>query len=193
MLQKLQRQHKAQQQQLEKQIQLLQQQQQEMLLPPRVSGEGILGEPREPEGSQGRASWHSQSSGSAHLKDPANGVGGLEPAVPAAAGGACWWEWEGNEGCSVLRASSPLWECPRLLHNVEPLRKTNPHLGGLWRLRRGWAGGVSQSRSRGPAEEIAAAEGVEMQALVLDRDGLRRRSCRAQETTRGLLNSMPFI
>uniref|UniRef100_A0A8B9R842 non-specific serine/threonine protein kinase n=1 Tax=Anas platyrhynchos TaxID=8839 RepID=A0A8B9R842_ANAPL len=79
-LQKLQRQHEAQQQQLEKQIQLLQQQQQEMLLPPRVSGEGILGEPREPEGSQGRASWHSQSSGSAHLKDPANGVD-VEPDV----------------------------------------------------------------------------------------------------------------
>ncbi|KAI6076638.1 Serine/threonine-protein kinase/endoribonuclease IRE2 [Aix galericulata] len=87
LLTKLQRQHEAQQQQLEKQIQLLQQQQQEMLLPPRASGEGVPGEPREPDGSQGHASQHSQSSGSsAHLKDPANGVGGLEPAVPAAAG-----------------------------------------------------------------------------------------------------------
>lgn len=151
MLQKLQRQHEAQQQQLEKQIQLLQQQQQEMLLPPRVSGEGVSGEPGEPEGGQGSTSRLSQSSGpAAHLKDPANGVVGLEPAAPAAAGGACWWQREGSEGCSVLRASGPLWECPRLLlHNVEPLRKTNPRLRGSWRLRRGWAGGVIQSRSRG--------------------------------------------
>ncbi|XP_066833888.1 serine/threonine-protein kinase/endoribonuclease IRE2 [Anser cygnoides] len=87
LLTKLQRQHEAQQQQLEKQIQLLQQQQQEMLLPPRVSGEGVSGEPGEPEGGQGSTSRLSQSSGpAAHLKDPANGVVGLEPAALTAAG-----------------------------------------------------------------------------------------------------------
>ncbi|XP_035168357.1 serine/threonine-protein kinase/endoribonuclease IRE1-like, partial [Oxyura jamaicensis] len=85
-LTKQQKQHEAQQQQLEKQIQLLQQQQ-EMLLPPRVSGEAVPGEPGEPEGGQGSTSRLSQSPGpSAHLKDPANGVVGLEPAAPVPAG-----------------------------------------------------------------------------------------------------------
>uniref|UniRef100_A0A8C3K9Z2 Serine/threonine-protein kinase/endoribonuclease IRE1 n=1 Tax=Calidris pygmaea TaxID=425635 RepID=A0A8C3K9Z2_9CHAR len=72
--QKLQKQHAVQQQQLEKQIQLLQQQQ-EMLLPGRVSGEGVPAEPREPGLSQGSASQLSQrSSPSSHLKDLANGM-----------------------------------------------------------------------------------------------------------------------
>uniref|UniRef100_A0A8C3K9T4 Serine/threonine-protein kinase/endoribonuclease IRE1 n=1 Tax=Calidris pygmaea TaxID=425635 RepID=A0A8C3K9T4_9CHAR len=71
--QKLQKQHAVQQQQLEKQIQLLQQQQ-EMLLPGRVSGEGVPAEPREPGLSQGSASQLSQrSSPSSHLKDLAEG------------------------------------------------------------------------------------------------------------------------
>uniref|UniRef100_A0A8C3VCI0 non-specific serine/threonine protein kinase n=1 Tax=Catharus ustulatus TaxID=91951 RepID=A0A8C3VCI0_CATUS len=60
-LQKLQRQHAAQQQQLEEQIQLLQQQQ-EMLRPGRVSREGVPEEPRELELSQGSAAELSQSS-----------------------------------------------------------------------------------------------------------------------------------
>uniref|UniRef100_A0A663EZW4 Serine/threonine-protein kinase/endoribonuclease IRE1 n=1 Tax=Aquila chrysaetos chrysaetos TaxID=223781 RepID=A0A663EZW4_AQUCH len=59
---KLQKQHAVQQQQLEKQIQLLQQQQ-EMLLPGRVSGEGVPAEPGEPGLSRGSASQLSQSSG----------------------------------------------------------------------------------------------------------------------------------
>uniref|UniRef100_A0A672VD69 Serine/threonine-protein kinase/endoribonuclease IRE1 n=1 Tax=Strigops habroptila TaxID=2489341 RepID=A0A672VD69_STRHB len=67
--QRLQKQHVEQQQQLEKQIQLLQQQQ-EMLLPGRVSREAV---PAEPGLSQGSASQHSQRP-SAHQKDLANGV-----------------------------------------------------------------------------------------------------------------------
>uniref|UniRef100_A0A803XSD1 Serine/threonine-protein kinase/endoribonuclease IRE1 n=1 Tax=Meleagris gallopavo TaxID=9103 RepID=A0A803XSD1_MELGA len=51
-LQKLQKQHEVQQQQLEKQIQLLQQQQQEMLLPHRSSSEGIPAAPKQPAGSR---------------------------------------------------------------------------------------------------------------------------------------------
>ncbi|XP_068885936.1 serine/threonine-protein kinase/endoribonuclease IRE2 isoform X2 [Aphelocoma coerulescens] len=82
---KLQQQHVAQQQQLQEQIQLLQQQQ-EMLRPGRVSREGVPEEPRELELSQKSASELSQSSSpSAHLKDPANGMVSLEPAVPVAA------------------------------------------------------------------------------------------------------------
>ncbi|PKU39529.1 serine threonine-protein kinase endoribonuclease ire2 [Limosa lapponica baueri] len=82
---KLQKQHAVQQQQLEKQIQLLQQQQ-EMLLPGRVSGEGVPAEPREPGLSQGSASQLSQrSSPSSHPKDLANGMVSPDPAVPAAA------------------------------------------------------------------------------------------------------------
>lgn len=85
MFQKLQQQHVAQQQQLQEQIQLLQQQQ-EMLRPGRVSREGIPEEPRELELSQKSALELSQSSSpSAHLKDPANGMVSLEPAVPVAA------------------------------------------------------------------------------------------------------------
>lgn len=87
--QKQQKQHAVQQQQLEKQIQLLQQQQ-EMLLPGWVSGEGIPAEPRELGLSPGSTSQLSQSSGpSAHLKDLANGMVSLIPAVPAAAEGVC--------------------------------------------------------------------------------------------------------
>ncbi|NXW01456.1 ERN1 endoribonuclease, partial [Fregetta grallaria] len=82
LLTKLQKQHVVQQQQLEKQIQLLQQQQ-EMLLPGRVSGEGV---PAEPGLSRGSTAQLSQSSGPpARLEDLANGMGSLEPAVPAAA------------------------------------------------------------------------------------------------------------
>uniref|UniRef100_A0A8C9F448 Serine/threonine-protein kinase/endoribonuclease IRE1 n=1 Tax=Pavo cristatus TaxID=9049 RepID=A0A8C9F448_PAVCR len=54
-LQKLQKQHEVQQQQLEKQIQLLQQQQQEMLLPHRSSGEGIPAVPKQPAENRGNA------------------------------------------------------------------------------------------------------------------------------------------
>ncbi|NWS75039.1 ERN1 endoribonuclease, partial [Crotophaga sulcirostris] len=82
LLMKLQKQHTAQQQELEKQIQLLQQQQ-EMPLPGQVSEEGA--EPREPGPSQGSTSQVSQrSSPSACLKDLANGVVSPDPAVPAA-------------------------------------------------------------------------------------------------------------
>ncbi|NXG81962.1 ERN1 endoribonuclease, partial [Stercorarius parasiticus] len=85
LLTKLQKQHAVQQQQLEKQIQLLQQQQ-EMLLPGRVSGEGVPAEPGEPGLRQRSASQLSQSSSpSAHLKDLANGMVSPDPAVPAAA------------------------------------------------------------------------------------------------------------
>uniref|UniRef100_A0A8B9FLW6 Serine/threonine-protein kinase/endoribonuclease IRE1 n=1 Tax=Amazona collaria TaxID=241587 RepID=A0A8B9FLW6_9PSIT len=74
--QRLQRRHVEQQQQLEKQIQLLQQQQ-EMLLPGRASREAAAAEPGL---SQGRASQHS-----GHQKDLANGTASPDPAVPAAA------------------------------------------------------------------------------------------------------------
>ncbi|XP_054068584.1 serine/threonine-protein kinase/endoribonuclease IRE2 [Rissa tridactyla] len=85
LLTKLQKQHAVQQQQLEKQIQLLQQQQ-EMLLPGRVSGEGVPAEPGEPGLRRRSASQLSQSSSpSAHLKDSANGMVSPDPAVPAAA------------------------------------------------------------------------------------------------------------
>ncbi|NXX12281.1 ERN1 endoribonuclease, partial [Podargus strigoides] len=85
LLTKLQKQQAAQQQQLEKQIQLLQQQQ-EMLLPGRVSGEGVPAEPGELGLSRGSASQLSQSfSPSARLKDLANGTVSPDPAVPAAA------------------------------------------------------------------------------------------------------------
>ncbi|NXT30796.1 ERN1 endoribonuclease, partial [Pelecanoides urinatrix] len=85
LLMKLQKQHAVQQQQLEKQIQLLQQQQ-EMLLPGRVSGEGVPAEPGEPGLSRGSTSRLSQSSSPlARLKDLANGMVSPDPAVPAAA------------------------------------------------------------------------------------------------------------
>ncbi|NWS53976.1 ERN1 endoribonuclease, partial [Chunga burmeisteri] len=85
LLTKLQKQHAVQQQQLEKQIQLLQQQQ-EMLLPGRVSGEGVPAEPGGPGLSQGSV-WQllQSSSPSAPLKDLANGMVSPAPAVPAAA------------------------------------------------------------------------------------------------------------
>ncbi|NXU59605.1 ERN1 endoribonuclease, partial [Turnix velox] len=77
---KLQKQHTVQQQQLEKQIQLLQQQQ-EMLLPGRVSGEGVPAEPRDSEQRQRSTSQLSQSSSpSTHLKDVANGMLSPDPA-----------------------------------------------------------------------------------------------------------------
>ncbi|NXT75898.1 ERN1 endoribonuclease, partial [Zapornia atra] len=83
LLTKLQKQHAVQQQQLEKQIQLLQQ---EMLLPSRVSGEGVPAEPAEPGLSQGSVLQLLQSSSSsASLKDLANGMDSSDPAVPAAA------------------------------------------------------------------------------------------------------------
>lgn len=98
MFQKLQKQHAVQQQQLEKQIQLLQQQQ-EMLLPGRVSGEGVPAEPAEPGLRRRSASQLSQSSSpSAHLKDSANGMVSPDLAVPAAAEGVCRWEWARCEG-----------------------------------------------------------------------------------------------
>ncbi|NXL07034.1 ERN1 endoribonuclease, partial [Mesembrinibis cayennensis] len=85
LLTKLQKQHVVQQQQLEKQIQLLQRQQ-KMLLPGRVSGEGVPAEPGEPGLSQGSTSQLSQSSGpSARLKDLANGMVSPDLAVRAAA------------------------------------------------------------------------------------------------------------
>ncbi|NWH23100.1 ERN1 endoribonuclease, partial [Grus americana] len=85
LLTKLQKQHAVQQQQLEKQIQLLQQQQ-EMLLPSRVSKEGVPAEPREPGLSQGSALQLSQSSSpSACPKGLSNGMVSSDPAVPAAA------------------------------------------------------------------------------------------------------------
>ncbi|NXI67651.1 ERN1 endoribonuclease, partial [Anseranas semipalmata] len=90
LLTRLQKQHEVQQQHLEKQIQLLQQQQQqqqEVLLPHRVSGEGVPAEPRELAGNRGSVSQLSQGSGPpARLKDPVNGVVSLEPAALAAAG-----------------------------------------------------------------------------------------------------------
>ncbi|XP_009893502.1 PREDICTED: serine/threonine-protein kinase/endoribonuclease IRE2 [Charadrius vociferus] len=82
---KLQKQHAVQQQQLEKQILLLQQQQ-EMLLPGRVSEEGVPTESGKAGMSQGSTSQLSQSSGpSSHRKDLANGMVSPDPAVPAAA------------------------------------------------------------------------------------------------------------
>ncbi|NXV79112.1 ERN1 endoribonuclease, partial [Atlantisia rogersi] len=83
LLTKLQKQHAVQQQQLEKQIQLLQQ---EMLLPSRVSGEDVPAEPVEPGLSRGSPLQLSQSSStSASLKDLANGMDSSDPAVPAVA------------------------------------------------------------------------------------------------------------
>lgn len=115
-LQKLQRQHVAQQQQqLEEQIQLLQQQQ-ERLRPGRASREGVPEEPRELELSQGSASELSQSSSpSGHLKEPANGTVSPEPAVPGAAEGEC----RGNGqpvGASVQRYQHPeqVQGCPQM-------------------------------------------------------------------------------
>ncbi|NXX81119.1 ERN1 endoribonuclease, partial [Urocolius indicus] len=85
---KLQKQHAVQQQHLEKQIQLLQQQQEQLLLPGRVSGEGVPAEPEEPGLSQGSAGRLWQSSGPmARRQDLANGVASLGLAVPAAATG----------------------------------------------------------------------------------------------------------
>lgn len=121
--QKLQRQHVAQQQQLEEQIQLLQQQQ-EMLLSGRVSREGIPEEPGELELSQGSASELSQSSSpSACLKDPANGTVSPEPAVPGAAEGGCrgngqavgasvqrYQHPEQVQGCLQMRGLHPTWD-----------------------------------------------------------------------------------
>ncbi|XP_064376059.1 serine/threonine-protein kinase/endoribonuclease IRE2 isoform X3 [Dromaius novaehollandiae] len=84
-LTKLQKQHEAQQQQLEKQIQLLQQQQ-EMLFPGRVSGESVPADPEELAVTQGSASQLSQGSGpSSYLKDLLNGVVSQGPAVRGAA------------------------------------------------------------------------------------------------------------
>ena len=114
MFQKLQKQHVVQQQQLEKQIQLLQQQQQ-MLLPGRVSGEGAPAEPREPGLSRGSTSQLLQSSGpSARLMDLANGMVSPDPAVPAAAEGVCGWERARCGGLSVCRCCHPKQEqrCP---------------------------------------------------------------------------------
>ncbi|KFU93337.1 Serine/threonine-protein kinase/endoribonuclease IRE1, partial [Chaetura pelagica] len=75
------------QQQLGQQIQLLQQQQ-EMLLPGRVSGEGVPAEPRMLGLSQGSTSQLPQSSSpSDHPQDLANGMVSLDPAVPVAAEG----------------------------------------------------------------------------------------------------------
>ncbi|XP_069726674.1 serine/threonine-protein kinase/endoribonuclease IRE2 [Phaenicophaeus curvirostris] len=83
LLTKLQKEHRVQQQQLEKQIQLPQQ---EMPLPGQVSAEGVPAEPGEPGPSQGSASQLSQSSSpSACLKDLVNGMVSPDPAVPAAA------------------------------------------------------------------------------------------------------------
>ncbi|NXF98279.1 ERN1 endoribonuclease, partial [Eubucco bourcierii] len=82
---RLQKQHKVQQQHLEKQIQLLQQQQ-EKLLPGRASQEGIPVEPGEPELGQGSLSQLSHSSShSDYLKDLANGMSSPDPDVSAAA------------------------------------------------------------------------------------------------------------
>lgn len=114
MFQKLQKQHAVQQQQLEKQIQLLQQQQ-EMLLPGWVSAEGVPAEPGEPGLSQGSTLQPSKSSGpSARLKDLANGMVSLDPAVPAAAEGMCRWKRARCEGRSVRRCCHPKQEqrCP---------------------------------------------------------------------------------
>ncbi|NXC77236.1 ERN1 endoribonuclease, partial [Anhinga anhinga] len=77
---KLQKQHAVQQQHLEKQIQLLQQQQ-EMLLPGRVSGEGVPAEPGEPGLSQGSTWQLLQSSGP--LADLANGMVEGQPSSSA--------------------------------------------------------------------------------------------------------------
>ncbi|NXH21912.1 ERN1 endoribonuclease, partial [Bucco capensis] len=75
---------KLQQQQLEKQIQLLQQQQ-EMLLPVQVSRESVPAEPREAGLRQRSTSQLPQSSSSsAQLKDVANGTGSLDPTAPEA-------------------------------------------------------------------------------------------------------------
>lgn len=114
MFQKLQKQHAVQQQQLEKQIQLLQQQQ-EMLLPGRVSEERVPAESGKLGLSQGSASQLSQSSGpSSHPKDLANGMVSPDPAVPAAAEGVCRWEWVSCEGLSLHRCCHPKQEqrCP---------------------------------------------------------------------------------
>ncbi|NWR32992.1 ERN1 endoribonuclease, partial [Tachuris rubrigastra] len=88
LLMKLQWQHVVQQQQLEEQIQLLQQQQ-EMLLPGRVSREGVPAGPGKPGLSQGSTLELSQSSGpSACLEDLANGMVSPGLAVPEAAADA---------------------------------------------------------------------------------------------------------
>uniref|UniRef100_A0A8B9PDG4 Serine/threonine-protein kinase/endoribonuclease IRE1 n=1 Tax=Apteryx owenii TaxID=8824 RepID=A0A8B9PDG4_APTOW len=85
LLTKLQKQHEAQQQQLEKQIQLLQQQQ-EMLFPGLVSGEGVPAGPEELGVTQRSASQLSQSSGpSSYPKDMVNGMVSQDPAVLGAA------------------------------------------------------------------------------------------------------------
>lgn len=86
-----------QQQQLEKQIQLLQQQQ-EMLLPGRASREAAAAEPGL---SQGSASQHSRGP-SAPQKDLANGAASPDPAAPAAAEGLCSGNGQGVRG-SVCR------------------------------------------------------------------------------------------
>ncbi|NWX45725.1 ERN1 endoribonuclease, partial [Steatornis caripensis] len=84
LLTKLQKQHAVQQQQLEKQVRLLQQQQ-EMLLPGRVSQEDVPAEPSELGLGRGSVSQLSQGTGpSARLKDLANGMGSPERAVLAA-------------------------------------------------------------------------------------------------------------
>ncbi|NXE54448.1 ERN1 endoribonuclease, partial [Casuarius casuarius] len=86
-LTKLQKQHEAQQQQLEKQIQLLQQQQ-EMLFPGRASGESVPADPEELRVTQGSASQLSQSSGpSSYLKDLLNGMVSQGPASSSADAG----------------------------------------------------------------------------------------------------------
>ncbi|NWT02883.1 ERN1 endoribonuclease, partial [Mionectes macconnelli] len=109
LLMRLQQQHVAQQQQLEEQIQLLQQQQ-EMLLPGRVSREGVPAGPGKPGLSRGSTSEFSQSSGPSTCPgDPANGMVSPDPAVPEAAAGEC----EGNEqgvGAVCLEMLSPRTE-----------------------------------------------------------------------------------
>ncbi|NXJ84847.1 ERN2 endoribonuclease, partial [Trogon melanurus] len=86
LLTKLQKQHAEQQQQLEKQIQLLQQQRQEVLLPGRVSGEGVPAETREPAPSRRSASQLSQRSGpTTRPEELSNGMVSSAPAVPRAA------------------------------------------------------------------------------------------------------------
>ncbi|KFV72504.1 Serine/threonine-protein kinase/endoribonuclease IRE1, partial [Struthio camelus australis] len=84
-LMKLQKQHEAQQQQLEKQIQLLQQQQ-EMLFPGQTSGDGVSADPKELGVTQGSASQQSQSSNpSTYPKNVVNGMVSQDPAVLGAA------------------------------------------------------------------------------------------------------------
>lgn len=83
MLQKLQKQHEVQQQQLEKQIQLLQQQQQEMLLPHRSSSEGIPAAPKQPAGSRESAPGLQPSSDPCAPTELVNGMVSMKPAVSA--------------------------------------------------------------------------------------------------------------